>query len=312
MSPNQQVALIIGASRGIGRQIAIDLAKNGYAVMLSAKTTSDASTVTPFPPDPNSSQSTINTVEREIREAGGHAATVAVDVRDAAQIQHAVEETVRIFGKLDVLVYNSGAIWWSSVENTPLKRFKLMQQVNPEGLYATVQAALPFFEKAGWKGRIVVVSPPIYSRFFRGKTAYAMGKVGMSVLVKGLAMDFVRQGRNEMAVTSIWPASSIESAATEHNKGSDASYKKDLRKPTIFSDAILAMLRAPHQVVNGLLDTDEDFLRKKCGVSDFSKYSVIPGSTPRRIMPADFPVLEVAEQDDEGQRMDSTKVQAKI
>ncbi|KAJ5425358.1 hypothetical protein N7465_000428 [Penicillium sp. CMV-2018d] len=312
MSPNQQVALIIGASRGIGRQIAIDLAKNGYAVMLSAKTTSDASTVTPFPPDPNSSQSTINTVEREIREAGGHAATVAVDVRDAAQIQHAVEETVRIFGKLDVLVYNSGAIWWSSVENTPLKRFKLMQQVNPEGLYATVQAALPFFEKAGWKGRIVVVSPPIYSRFFRGKTAYAMGKVGMSVLVKGLAMDFVRQGRNEMAVTSIWPASSIESAATEHNKGSDASYKKDLRKPTIFSDAIVAMLRAPHQVVNGLLDTDEDFLRKKCGVSDFSKYSVIPGSTPRRIMPADFPVLEVAEQDDEGQRMDSTKVQAKI
>ncbi|KAL2697774.1 hypothetical protein AAEP93_011678 [Penicillium crustosum] len=312
MSQNQPVALIIGASRGIGRQTAIDLAKNGYTVMLSAKTTSDASKVTPFPPDPNSSQSTINTVEREIREAGGHAATVAVDVRDAAQIQHAVEETVRIFGKLDVLVYNSGAIWWSSVENTPLKRFKLMQQVNPEGLYATIQTALPFFEKAGWKGRIVVVSPPIYSRFFRGKTAYAMGKVGMSVLVKGLAMDFVRQGRNEMAVTSIWPASSIESAATEHNKGSDASYKKDLRKPTIFSDAILAMLRAPHQVVNGLLDTDEDFLREKCGVSDFSKYSVIPGSTPRRIMPANFPVLEVAEQDDEGQRMDSTKARAKI
>ncbi|KAK4869300.1 hypothetical protein LT330_006300 [Penicillium expansum] len=312
MSQTKQVALIIGASRGIGRQIAIDLAKNGYAVMLSAKTTSDASKVTPFPPDPNSSQSTINTVEREIHEAGGHAATVTVDVRDAAQIQHAVEETVRVFGKLDVLVYNSGAIWWSSVENTPLKRFKLMQQVNPEGLYATVQAALPFFEKAGWKGRIVVVSPPIYSRFFKGKTAYAMGKVGMSVLAKGLAMDFVRQGRNEMAVTSIWPASSIESAATEHNKGSDKSYKNDLRKPTIFSDAVLAMLRAPHEIVNGLLDTDEDFLREKCGVSDFSKYSVIPGSTPRRIMPAKFPVLEVEEQDDEGQRMDSTKVRAKI
>jgi NAD(P)-dependent dehydrogenase (short-subunit alcohol dehydrogenase family) len=144
--------------------------------MLAAKTTSDASSVVPFPPDPNSSKSTINTVEREIREAGGRAATVAVDVRDAEQIQHAVEETVRVFGKLDVLVYNSGAIWWSSVENTPLKRFRLMQQVNPEGLYATVQAALPSFEKNGWNGRVVVVSPPIYSRFFRGKTAYAMGE----------------------------------------------------------------------------------------------------------------------------------------
>lgn len=145
--------------------------------MLAAKTTSDASKTVPFPPDPNSSKSTINTVEREIREAGGHAASVAVDVRDAAQIQRAVNETVRVFGKLDVLVYNSGAIWWSSVENTPLKRFRLMQQVNPEGLYATVQAALPYFGKNGWKGRIVVVSPPIYSRFFRGKTAYAMGEL---------------------------------------------------------------------------------------------------------------------------------------
>lgn len=150
-----------------------------HSVMLAAKTTSDASKANPFPPDPNSSQSTVNTVEREIREAGGRAAAIGVDVRDAEQIQHAVDETVRIFGKLDVIVYNSGAIWWSSVENTPLKRFRLMQQVNPEGLYATVQAALPHFARSNWKGRIVVVSPPIYSRFFRGKTAYAMGMRGL-------------------------------------------------------------------------------------------------------------------------------------
>ena len=78
-----------------------------------------------------------------------------------------------------------------------------MQRVNPEGLYATVQAVLPRISSSG---RIVVVSPPIYSRFFRGKTAYAMGKVGMSVLTKGLAMDFEREGKKDMAITSIWPA----------------------------------------------------------------------------------------------------------
>lgn len=78
-----------------------------------------------------------------------------------------------------------------------------MQRVNPEGLYATIQATLPHLPSTG---RIVVVSPPIYSRFFRGKTAYAMGKVGMSVLTKGLAMDFEREGKNGMAITSIWPA----------------------------------------------------------------------------------------------------------
>jgi len=69
------------------------------------------------------------------------------------------------------------------------------------------------------------------------------------------------------------------------------------------------MLRAPAAQVNGQLELDEDFLRKT-GVTDFSKYSVVPGATPRRIMPKEFPSLEVAEQDDEGRRVDSVKLTA--
>lgn len=215
-----------------------------------------------------------------------------------------VEETIRTYGRLDVLIYNSGAIWWASVENTPMKRFQLMQRVNVEGLYGTIQASLPHFKTNGWVGRIIVVSPPIYSRFFRGKTAYAMGKVGMSVLTKGLAMDFEREGKKSMAITSIWPATAIQSAATEAVTPGNAS---DLRHATIYSDAILAMIRAPVEEVNGCLETDEDFLRKK-GVKDFSKYSVVKGATPRRIMPAEFPDLRVKEHDDQGNRVDSTKL----
>ncbi|KAH6719664.1 putative Hydroxysteroid dehydrogenase-like protein 2 [Leptodontidium sp. MPI-SDFR-AT-0119] len=307
---DQQVALVVGASRGIGRQVAIDLAKNGYTVVVAAKSTSDTLTVKPFPPDPNSQQSTISTVEREIREAGGQATAIAVDVRDYASVQKLVDETVKIYGHLDVLVYNSGAIWWASVENSPMKRFQLMQRVNPEGLYGTVQAALPHFKNNGWKGRVIVVSPPIYSRFFRGKTAYAIGKVGMSVLTKGLAMDWEREGKKDMAITSIWPASSIQSGATGQITKVDPNAIRDLRKATIYSDAILAMLKAPAVQVNGLLELDEDYLRKYCGVKDFSKYSVVEGAVPRRIMPAEFPVLEVAEQDDEGRRTDSLKLRA--
>jgi len=307
MGTHMQIALVVGGSRGIGRQVAIDLAKNGYGVVVAAKSTSDASGLKPFPPDPNSQLSTINTVEREIREAGGDAYAIAVDVRDFHSVQKMVVETVKIYGRLDVLVYNSGAIWWSSVEATPMKRFQLMQRVNPEGLYATIQTVLPYFKQNGWKGRIVVVSPPIYSRFFRGKTAYAMGKVGMSVLTKGLGMDFERQGKNDMAITSVWPAVSIQSAATKQvENGPDGA--KDLRKPNIFSDAILAILRAPTSTVNGLLELDEDFLRTHAGVTDFSLYSVIKGTVPRRIMPARFPDLSVVEQDDEGMRIDSAKL----
>lgn len=173
--------------------------------MVAAKTTSDATTCSPFPPDPNSNASTINTVSREINEAGGKATAIAVDVRSFASVQTLVQKTIEAYGRLDVLIYNSGAIWWSSVEKTPMKRFQLMQQVNPEGLYGCVQACLPHLYKSN-KGRIIVVSPPIYSRFFRGKTAYAIGKVGMSVLTIGLSMDLKREGRDNMAISSIWPA----------------------------------------------------------------------------------------------------------
>ena len=143
---------------------------------------------------------------REISEAGGTAVAVSVDTRSKADVERMTDETVKAFGRLDVVVYNSGAIWWASVEKTPYERFNLMQQVNVSGLYATVQATLPHFKANSWKGRIIVVSPPIYSRFFRGKTAYAMGKVSMSVLTKGLAMDWEREQKDNMAITSIWPA----------------------------------------------------------------------------------------------------------
>lgn len=227
-----------------------------------------------------------------------------MDTRDYASIEHMVAQTIRTYGRLDVLIYNSGAIWWASVEQTPMKRFQLMQRVNVEGLYGTVQATLPQFEKNGWKGRIIVASPPIYSRFFRGKTAYAMGKVGMSVLTKGLAVDFEREGRTGMAITSIWPAAAIQSAATEMVGKEGVS---DLRHATIYSDAILAMVRAPVEEVNGQLELDEGFLRRK-GVTEFGKYSVVKGAQPRRIMPAEFPDLTVQEQHDQGKRMDSTKL----
>lgn len=112
-----------------------------------------------------------------------------------------------------------------------------MSAVNTDGLYAAVQASLPHFGNGGWKGRIIVVSPPIYSRFIRGKTAYAMSKIAMSVLTKGLAMDFEREGRTQMAISSIWPAVAIQSAATERLTRADPEALKDLRKavsPTRF------------------------------------------------------------------------------
>ncbi|KAH0372760.1 short chain dehydrogenase, partial [Aureobasidium melanogenum] len=277
MSNTKPVALVIGASRGMGRQIAISLAEEGYTVVVAAKTTSDPEKLASFPPDPNSSQSTINTVVKEIHLLGGTAIAMEVNTRSPESVSALFARVSSELGRLDVLVYNSGAIWWSSVANTPVKRFKLMQEVNIEGLYSSIQASFPLFEKGSWKGRIVVVCPPIYSRFFRGKTAYAVGKVGMSVLVKGLSMDWIRESKTDVAITGIWPAVAIESAATQGAVAAEMDRSSDLRKATVFSDAILAILGSPTAEVNGLLTTDEDFLRDVKGVTDFGKYSLVPG-----------------------------------
>lgn len=74
---------------------------------------------------------------------------------------------------------------------------------------------------------------------------------------------------------------------------------------------MLAILSAPRAVVNGQLLLDEDFLRDHAGVVDFSKYAVVPGATPRRMLPLELPDLTVAEQDDEGMRRDSNEERAK-
>jgi hypothetical protein len=78
--------------------------------------------------------------------------------------------------------------------------------------------------------------------------------------------------------------------------------ESDLRKPTIFSDAILAMIESPPEEVTGQCFLNEDFLRDYEKIKDFEKYSCVPGASPWRIMPASFPDLRVAEQDDEGTR----------
>jgi len=131
-----------------------------------------------------------------------------------------------------------------------------------------------------------------------------MGKVGMSVLTKGLAMDWMREGKTDMAITSLWPAAAIRSAATRNVSEEE---RAELRKPTIFSVAIQKIIEKPTSEVNGELVTDEDFLREKCGFTDagIERFSLVEGGKPRRIMPKRFPPLEVEEQDDEGRLKDS-------
>lgn len=134
-----------------------------------------------------------------------------------------------------------------------------------------------------------------------------MTKFAMTTLMMGLFHDFKRRGEGfRGGVCSIWPAAGIVSAATEFTRPGS---RIELRKPEIFADAVLAILQCVEVARwNGKAWLDEDYLRELKGVREFGGYSVVEGREVRRIMPRKLPVLEVEEEDDEGDRMDSVKL----
>ncbi|KAJ3327624.1 hypothetical protein HDU76_011423 [Blyttiomyces sp. JEL0837] len=304
---NKKVCIVFGGSRGIGESICKTLSKSNYHVVISAKTSSatqSSSLATSLP-------GTIEQVRDDIIASGGSASSRACDVRKVDQIRDLIHGVISEFGKVDAIVYNSGAIWWGPVESADMKRFDLLQEVNIRGFYAVVNTIMPHFRK-NKSGRIVTVAPPIYSRFFRGKTSYAIGKVGMTVLTMGLAMDLddsrEKDPSENMAISAIWPATAVSSAVTDKMKVNPGH----LRKPEIFADAVLGILEEQAQKVNGLALVDEDFLREFKGVTDFSKYREDPNVEPPRMLPKKFPSLLVEEQADRGMTMTSKPGKAKL
>ncbi|XP_069113748.1 hydroxysteroid dehydrogenase-like protein 2 [Argopecten irradians] len=274
----QKAALVVGASRGIGKHIAVALSKNGYGVGVASKTEKSTDAL------PGS----IHTVTAEIEAMGGKAAPIVCNTRSEEDIKAAVQKCIKEFGRLDVAVYNAGSITWDKVINTNTKRFDLMNEVNARGAYIMVQEVLSHFLEQK-SGRIILVSPPIYNRFFKGKTTYAMSKVAMTVLVHGLANELHGTG---VSISALWPATVIRSHVTDKLNVP----QKVMRTPDIFADAVVKIAEDPTERLNGKALIDEDYLRTT-GMTDFTVYRCDKGHEPPRMMPKSFPSLLVEEED---------------
>ncbi|XP_033755446.1 hydroxysteroid dehydrogenase-like protein 2 [Pecten maximus] len=274
----RKAALVVGASRGIGRQIALSLSKNRYGVGVASKTETSTETL------PGS----IYTVAAEIEAEGGRAEPMVCNTRSEEDIKEAVQKCIKEFGRLDVAVYNAGSITWDKVINTKTKKYDLMNEVNARGAYIMVQEVLPHFLEQK-SGKIILVSPPIYNRFFKGKTPYSMSKVAMTVLVHGLANELQGTG---VSISALWPATVIRSHVTDKLKVP----LKLMRTPDIFADAVVKIAGDPTEKLNGQALIDEDYLRTT-GVSDFSMYRCDSDHEPSRMMPQRFPSLLVEEED---------------
>ncbi|OGP33453.1 MAG: short chain dehydrogenase [Deltaproteobacteria bacterium GWC2_65_14] len=254
---------ITGASRGIGKAIALRAAADGANVVIAAKTAE------PHPKLPG----TIHTAAREIEEAGGRALPVQADIRFEEQIAEAVRKGAEAFGGIDILVNNASAISLTGTLSTPMKRFDLMFSVNVRGAYACSQACIPYLKQAS-NPHILTLSPPLSMdpKWFRNHCAYTMAKYGMSMCVLGMAEEFREEG---IAVNALWPRTVIATAAIEMLGGAVAP--ENCRRPRIVADAARAILVRDSRGCTGNFFLDDEVLAAE-GVTDLSPYAVSPGA----------------------------------
>ncbi|XP_045497469.1 hydroxysteroid dehydrogenase-like protein 2 isoform X2 [Colias croceus] len=250
---------ITGASRGIGKAIALKAAKDGANVVIAAKTAE------PHPKLPG----TIYTAAEEIEALGGKALPCIVDVRDEKQVQKAIDEAVKKFNGIDILVNNASAISLTGTAETDMKRYDLMHNINTRGTFLASKLCLPLLKNSD-HAHILNLSPPLNMSpyWFSIHVAYTMAKYGMSMCVLGMSEEFKPYN---IGVNALWPRTAIATAAIEMLTGDTSTS----RKPDIVSDAAYAMLCKDPRTYTGNFAIDEDVVRD-AGVTDLKPYACDP------------------------------------
>ena len=186
--PNQplagQTALITGASRGIGRAIAVEFARAGVDVALLARST-EAS--------PGRLTGTLEGTAREVEASGGRALTLAADVRREDEVRAAVAQALAEFGRIDILVNNAAAFFGAPFHEMPLARWDLVLDVNLRGAVVCSQAVIPSMIERG-EGRIINVSSSVAVDLYPGMSAYAASKAGLETLTRYMAAELAPRG----------------------------------------------------------------------------------------------------------------------
>jgi citronellol/citronellal dehydrogenase len=258
-----KTVFITGASRGIGRAIALRCAAEGANVVITGKT---ATAHAKLP-------GTIHSVATEVEQAGGKGLAIQLDVRDERALQAAVDMAATHFGGIDVLVNNASAISLTNTLDTPARRLDLMWEVNMRATFLASQACLSYLKKAG-NPHILTLSPPLSydAKWFAPHVAYSISKFGMSMCALGMAREFAADG---VAVNCLWPRTTIATAAIEFNFPEEIL--RASRKPEIVADAAGEIFQRNSRECTGNFFIDEEVLRA-AGTVDFEQYAVTPGT----------------------------------
>lgn len=253
---------ISGASRGIGRAIALKLAAEGANIIIAAKSVIEDERL----------GGTIHSVAEEVNKNGGRALAVPCDIRDEEQIMNAIREGIGLFGGIDAVINNASAISLTRTEQTETKRFDLMHDINVRGTFLLTKHCIPFLKKSA-NAHIITLSPPlnITPKWLATSVAYTISKYNMSMMALGWAEELKEYN---IASNALWPATTIATAAVKNLLGGDFLVQRS-RKPEIIADAVAYILQQPATYTGQTL-IDEDVL-KQAGITDLSSYAINPG-----------------------------------
>jgi citronellol/citronellal dehydrogenase len=262
---------ITGASRGIGKAIAIRAARDGANIAAVAKTKE------PHPKLPG----TVYSAVEDINMAGGHGLACIADIRFEDQVQDAVDATIKEFGGIDIVINDASAINLTPTLETDMKRFDLMFSVNVRGTFMCSKLCIPYLKESE-NPHILNLSPPLNMdpKWFAHHLAYTMSKYGMSMCVLGMAEEFKK---DKIAVNALWPRTAIATAAVKNLLGGESAVKHS-RKPEIVADAAYFIITEKSDECTGNFFIDDEVLIEH-GITNLSHYSVVPNA---RLIPDFF------------------------
>ncbi|KAI3640526.1 hypothetical protein MIR68_001404 [Amoeboaphelidium protococcarum] len=246
-----KVVFISGASRGIGKAIAIRLAMDGAKVAVASKS-SGTQGAQKLP-------GTIEQTAEEIEKVGGQSLAIQCDIRFEQEVQNAIQQTVDRWGGIDILINNASAISLTDTPNTAVKKFDLMNQINGRGTWLCTKLALPHLIKSAQSGRnpqVLNLSPPLSvdTQWFAPHTAYTIAKFNMSMCTLGMSEEFKQYG---ISVNSLWPRTAIDTAAMKMIPGA-ADQRATMRRVGIMADSAYVLLN--QQGLTGVFAIDDDII----------------------------------------------------
>lgn len=225
-----KVAVVTGASRSIGRGIALAFAEKGGAVVVNY----------------SRSRGEADEVVDEIREMGGRALAVHCDVSKRSEVEAMFDTAIREFGKVDILVNNAGVAKGGSILETSDDVWDMHMEVNLRGVFLCTQVAARHMVERGY-GKIVNISSNSgFGIAMDGETAYAVSKAGVIQLTKSSAYDLGSYGVN---VNCVAPGA-VDTVMLKGGR-SDAEYEKVLQGRR--DRAILGITGKPEDIANAVL-----------------------------------------------------------